>query len=52
MAGGGSRLGGGAVTELAEPQPVADADEGGVAGTGEELAQTLEKVVSQLGILS
>ena len=52
MAGGGSRLGGGAVTELAEPQRVADADEGGVAGTGEELAQTLEKVVSQLGILS
>lgn len=42
MAGGG----GGAVTELQEPQPVADADEGGVAGTGEELAQTLEKVVS------
>jgi len=31
---------------------VADADEGGVAGTGEELAQTLEKVVSQLDIIS
>lgn len=52
VAGGGSRLGGGAVTELAqEPQAVADADEGGVAGTGEELAQALRQVVAQLDIL-
>ena len=44
---------GGAVTEFGqEPQAVADADDGGVPGTGEELAQTLEKVVSQLDIIS
>ena len=30
---------------------MADADEGGVAGTGEELAQALRQVVSQLDIL-
>ena len=52
VAGGAARAGG-AVSEFGqEPGPVADADEGGVAGTGEELAQTLEKVVSQLDIIS
>ena len=46
-------LAGGAAAEVKdEPKDVADADEGGVPGTGEELAQTLEKVVSQLDIIS
>jgi centriolar protein POC1 len=52
VAGGAAKIGG-AVSEMGqEPQPVLDADDGGVAGTGEELAQTLEKVVSQLDIIS
>lgn len=52
MAGGAAKAGGAAAEFGQEPQPVPDADDGGVAGTGEELAQTLEKVVSQLDIIS
>lgn len=44
--GGGARSAGAAAEFQEMPQAVADADEGGIAGTGEELAQTLEKVVS------
>ena len=48
--GGASKMGGAAAEFAQEPQ--APADDSGVPGTGEELAQTLEKVVSQLDIIS